>query len=142
MEPHGRSICSLSYGQATVSTRKGPRKGKGLSYEVGIELIERTNDDGAYFVVDRNATALASAGKRTLHDDLVALLHWNAADHFQCSGTVAKQELKGGLTLFVGNRLDPVYLTHDDDFFAVVVLRVRDHFGELHELGMRGRAEE
>lgn len=124
-----------------MNTGKGPRKGKGLSYEVGIELIERTNHDGADFVVDRNATTLASARKGTFHDDLVALLHRNTAGHFQCSGGVAQQELKGWLPLFVGNRLDRVYLTHDDDFFAVVVLRMRNHFRELHELGA-GRSPE
>ena len=134
----GKSIYSLSYGEEVLNTGKGPRKGERLSYEVGVQLIERTDDYGIDFVVDRETTALASTSEGAFDDHLVAFLHRDTAGHFQSSCVVTQQELKRRLALFVGDGLHGIHLAHDHHFFAVIVLRVSNDFGQLHQLGAGG----
>ncbi len=135
------SIHSRMRGEG-VNTRKGPRKLERLSYEIGVEVVERTNEDGIHFVVHRNTAALAPTGEGTLDDDLVAFLHGHPADDLQRACSVTQEKLKCRTPLFISDRLDLIHLAHDDHFLPVVVLRMGNHFGQLHQLGPGGSGKE
>ena len=106
-----------------------------LSYEVRVKFSEGTNENGTDFIVHRDAAALATAGKGAFDDDLIAILHRHAADHFQSACIVLEKELKGRLTLLVRNLLHAGDLADDDHFLTIIMLRVRDHFGKFQQLG-------
>lgn len=114
---------------------KGLGNGEGLSYEVRVELVEGTNHNGTHFIVDRDAAALATARKCTLDNDLIAILHRHAADHFQGPSIVLEQELKCRLSLLVRDLLQPADLTHHDHFLPIVMLGMRDHLREFEQFG-------
>jgi len=133
---------SLSYGNRGLGTGKGPRKPEGLSYEVSIELVEGTHDNGTHFIVYREAAALATAGKGALDDDLIAILHRDAADHFQGPSIVLEQELKRRPSLLVCDLLQTADLTHDDHFLPIVMLGMRDHLREFEQFGEGGDGQQ
>ncbi len=122
---------TLSYGKCGLCTRKGPRKEERLTYEVCFELIEGTDENRIHFIVDGDASALASAGKGSLDDDLIAFTNFAAADDFECARIVLQKKLEGRLTLLVRDGLNAIHLSHDHHFFAVIVLRTGDDVGHL-----------
>ena len=115
---------------------------EGLSYEVSIELVEGTHHNGTHFIVYRDAATLATAGKGAFDNDLIAILHRHAADHFQGPSIVLEHELKCRLSLFVCDLLQTADLTHHDHFLPIVMLGMRDDLGEFHQFGRSGDAHQ
>lgn len=61
-----------------------------LSYQVGVELIERLYGERIHFVVDGEAAALSTPGERTFDDDLIPVLDRNSAGHFEHADAVGQ----------------------------------------------------
>jgi hypothetical protein len=78
---------------------------------------------------------LAASGERPFNDDLVPVLNFSAADHFYGTNVIFQQKLEGRLALLVGDRLDQADLSHDYDFFPIVMLGTRYHVGHFEQLG-------
>ena len=54
----------------------------GLSYQVGVELIERPYGECIHFAVHGEAAALSTPGKHTFDNDLIPIPNLDSTGHF------------------------------------------------------------
>jgi len=94
-----------------------------------MKLVQRTDNYGTDFIVNGNTAALSAPSERTFDNDLVTILDGHTADDFQGTCVVFQQKLKRRLPLLVRDGLKAADLSHHDDLFAVIMLRMRDDLG-------------
>ncbi len=99
-----------------------------LSYQVGVELIERPYGECLYFAVHSEAATLSTPGKRTFDDDLIPILNLDSAGHFERTVAVGQEKLERRFTFLIDDQLNILHQADDDHSFMII------HFGVGHEV--------